>query len=149
MLPSEHSLASIRHATCLANADPHLPVVVSNNHHRAKPKPPATLEYLGHPGYVYNALIGEDMSGSEDRKEIERRIVTVTCEVLAVSEDAVDVKVDSIKDLAEDSLDQMRLYMALEDEFGGTISEEQLEAITSFKDVVDYIVSMHQGNPAK
>ena len=40
-------------------------------------------------------------------------------------------------------------HMALEDEFGGTISEEQLEAITSFKDVVDYIVSMHQGNPAK
>jgi hypothetical protein len=52
------SLANgIRDAARLANADPYLPVVVSNNHHSAKPKPPATFEHLGHASNVYNALI--------------------------------------------------------------------------------------------
>lgn len=84
------------------------------------------------------------MTGALSREEIERRVVSVACEVLVLPEDTVNVKVDSLKELAEDSLDQMRLYMALEDEFGGTISEEQLESIETFKDVVDYIVSMDQ-----
>lgn len=75
-------------------------------------------------------------------------MAAVTCEVLALPADAFDVKVDSIKELAEDSLDQMRLYMALEDEFGGTISEEQLESITTFRDVVDYIAGITQTPPA-
>lgn len=86
------------------------------------------------------------MTGALSREEIERRVVSVACEVLVLPEDTVNIKVDSLKELAEDSLDQMRLYMALEDEFGGTISEEQLESIETFKDVVDYIVSMDQNS---
>lgn len=79
------------------------------------------------------------MNDAMAREEIERRVAAVTCEVLALSADAFDVKVDSVKELAEDSLDQMRLYMALEDEFGGTIPEDKLESIETFKEVVDYI----------
>jgi acyl carrier protein len=87
------------------------------------------------------------MNGALNREEIERRVVSVACEVLVLPEGTVNVKVDSIIELAEDSLDQMRLYMALEDEFGGTIQEEQLESIETFNDVVDYIVSMDQNSP--
>jgi hypothetical protein len=42
---------------CLANANPDLSIVVANHNYGAKPKPPATFEYLGHAGNVYNAFI--------------------------------------------------------------------------------------------
>jgi acyl carrier protein len=41
-----------------------------------------------------------------------------------------------IEDLGADSLDLLSLFMALEDEFGGTISEEDTEGLTTLRDIV-------------
>ena len=60
-------------------------------------------------------------------------------EQLGVNE--ADVKSESsfVNDLGADSLDTVELVMALEEEFGIEIPDEDAEKITRVKEAVDYI----------
>ena len=42
-------------------------------------------------------------------------------------------------DLGADSLDQVELIMAMEEEFGISISDEEAEKIATVKNAIDYI----------
>ena len=55
--------------------------------------------------------------------------------------DAANVKNESsfIDDLGADSLDTVELVMALEEEFGTEIPDEQAEKITTVQQAIDYI----------
>ena len=55
------------------------------------------------------------------------------------------VKIDSsfVDDLGADSLDTVELVMALEEEFGCEIPDEEAEKITTVQQAVDYI-NKHQ-----
>jgi acyl carrier protein len=44
-----------------------------------------------------------------------------------------------VEDLGADSLDQVELIMAFEEEFGVEISDDEAEKIRKVKDAVDYI----------
>jgi acyl carrier protein len=48
-----------------------------------------------------------------------------------------------IEDLGADSLDLVEIVMALEEEFGGEISDEDAETIRTVGDAVQYIIA-HQ-----
>lgn len=76
---------------------------------------------------------------SLSREVIQERVLGVVAEVLAV--DMLNLNVDaSIPDsLAPDSLDQVRLYMTLEDEFEGTIPEVDLDKIDTIRDIIEYV----------
>ena len=76
---------------------------------------------------------------SLSREAIQERVLGVVAEVLAV--DILNLNVDaSIPDsLAPDSLDQVRLYMTLEDEFEGTIPEVDLDKIDTIRDIIEYV----------
>ncbi len=74
-----------------------------------------------------------------DSMNIEARVVGVLCEILFVEEASIDLDAVITEDLAPDSLDQMRLYMALEDEFQDTIPEEKMEALRTVRDIIKYI----------
>lgn len=60
-----------------------------------------------------------------------------------LSFDADDIKLESnlFEDLGADSLDAVELNMALEEEYGFSIPDEQLKDIKTVKDIVDYIDS--------
>jgi acyl carrier protein len=60
-----------------------------------------------------------------------------------LSVDEKDVKEDAsfIDDLGADSLDTVELVMALEEEFGMEIPDEEAEKITTVGDAVKYIES--------
>jgi acyl carrier protein len=73
------------------------------------------------------------------RDEIQSRIWSVVAEVLAIDTSNMSIDVSIPNDLAPDSLDQVRLYMTLEDEFGRTIPEQDLERIETIRDIVDYV----------
>ena len=76
---------------------------------------------------------------ASDTVSLEDRVLDIVREVLAI--DDGDVTLDSTirEDLAADSLDQLSLFMALEDEFGGSIGEEEAARLETLRDVVHHI----------
>jgi len=65
----------------------------------------------------------------------------IIAEKLGVSEDKVTPQASFVDDLGADSLDQVELIMALEDEFNIEIPDEDAEKIRTVKDALDYIES--------
>lgn len=72
------------------------------------------------------------MSAFEDVKAI-------IVEVLGVDPEKVTPEANFREDLEADSLDQVELIMAFEDKFGGEISDEEAQQITTVGEAVAYI----------
>jgi acyl carrier protein len=72
-------------------------------------------------------------------ENIQQRVIKVVVEQLDVKEE--DVKLDSafVDDLGADSLDQVELVMALEEEFECEIPDEDAEKITNVRQAVEYV----------
>jgi len=75
-----------------------------------------------------------------DREEIFTKVKALIVEQLGVDEDKVTLKADFREDLEADSLDLVELIMAFEEEFGGEISDEEAQEITTVGQIVDYLV---------
>ena len=67
------------------------------------------------------------------------RIKKIIVEQLGVNEDQVKPEAKFIEDLGADSLDTVELVMALEEEFGTEIPDEEAEKLQSVRDVVKFI----------
>jgi acyl carrier protein len=70
---------------------------------------------------------------------IEERVKEIIVEQLGVEEDAVKPEASFINDLGADSLDTVELVMALEEEFGTEIPDEEAEKITTVQQAIDYV----------
>ena len=70
---------------------------------------------------------------------IVERVKKIVAEQLGVNE--ADIKIDSsfVDDLGADSLDTVELVMALEEEFGIEIPDEDAEKMTNVGEAVRYI----------
>jgi acyl carrier protein len=67
------------------------------------------------------------------------RVKKIIVDQLGVEEDLVTIEAHFVDDLGADSLDTVELVMALEEEFGIEIPDEDAEKITRVKEAVDYI----------
>jgi acyl carrier protein len=76
-----------------------------------------------------------------EREEILDKVRSVTVEQLNVEEDDVVEDAAFVDDLGADSLDIVELVMALEEEFGIAIPDEDAESIKTVGDAVAYIDS--------
>ena len=72
-------------------------------------------------------------------EEVVSRIKKVITNHLGVKEDKVTENAKFIEDLGADSLDQVELVMAFEEEFKCEIPDEAAEKIITVKDAVDLI----------
>ncbi len=72
-------------------------------------------------------------------KSIEQRVKDIIVEQLGVNADQVTPEAKFIEDLGADSLDTVELVMALEEEFGHEIPDEDAEKLQSVGDVIKYI----------
>ena len=72
-------------------------------------------------------------------KTVERRVIEIIVEQLGVGEDEVALEASFIDDLGADSLDLVELIMAMEEEFGLEISDEEAEKIQTVQDVINYV----------
>src|ERR1700688_3409882 len=72
-------------------------------------------------------------------EEVETKVREIISEQLGVAMDQVTPGASFIEDLGADSLDIVELVMALEEEYGMEISDEDAEKIRTVKDVVNYI----------
>jgi acyl carrier protein len=67
------------------------------------------------------------------------RVKKIIVDQLGVEEETVTPEASFVDDLGADSLDTVELVMALEEEFGIEIPDEDAEKITRVKEATDYI----------
>jgi acyl carrier protein len=79
-----------------------------------------------------------------DNTAVEARVKAIIVRQLGVKEDEVAAEKSFVDDLGADSLDIVELVMAMEDEFGFEIPDEEAENIRTVGDAVSYI-NAHQG----
>jgi len=79
------------------------------------------------------------MVSSKEQSNVEARVLSVAQEVLAIDGEPPALDSSLIEDLGADSLDLLSLFMALEDEFGSTISEEDTDGLDTLRDIVNCI----------
>ncbi len=71
--------------------------------------------------------------------DIESRVKAIVIEQLGVDESEVTNESAFIDDLGADSLDTVELVMALEEEFGTEIPDEEAEKITTVQLAINYV----------
>ncbi|MGI6129005.1 MAG: acyl carrier protein [bacterium] len=67
------------------------------------------------------------------------RVKEIIVDQLGVDEDTVTLEASFVDDLGADSLDIVELVMALEEDFGIEIPDEDAEKIATVGDAVEYI----------
>ncbi|MCY3719105.1 MAG: acyl carrier protein [Anaerolineaceae bacterium] len=72
----------------------------------------------------------------------DERVKKIVIELLGVDEDRVVPEARFREDLEADSLDLVELIMAFEEEFGGEITDEDAQTITTVGEAVSYIEKM-------
>lgn len=70
---------------------------------------------------------------------IHERVVKIIVDLLGVEPEKVTMDARFREDLGADSLDLVELVMAFEEEFGGTISDEDAQQIKTVGDAIRYI----------
>ena len=71
--------------------------------------------------------------------DVFERTKNIIVDLLGVDPDKVKIESSFREDLEADSLDLVELIMAFEEEFGGEISDEQAQQITTVGQAVKYI----------
>ncbi len=74
-----------------------------------------------------------------DGENIAGKVIQLVADKLAIDPEQIVIESTFTEDLGADSLDVVELLMALEDEFGIQIDEEEAENIETIRDVVAYI----------
>jgi acyl carrier protein len=77
--------------------------------------------------------------------EVVGKVKKMVASQLGKSEEEISLESAFIEDLGADSLDLVELVMAMEDEFGLEISDEDAERIVTVQDVINHILEHKKG----
>ena len=70
---------------------------------------------------------------------LEEKVIKLVMEQLDVTSEQCVLEASFIDDLGADSLDIVELLMEMEEAFGVEIADEELEKISTIKDVIDFL----------
>lgn len=70
---------------------------------------------------------------------LEQKIIEIICEQLDVAKEDVSPEASFVDDLGADSLDQVELIMAMEEEFDISVPDEDAEKIATVRDAIEYV----------
>lgn len=85
------------------------------------------------------------VGGEKVSNDIFDKVKAIIVEQLGVDGEKVTPEARFREDLEADSLDLVELIMAFEEEFGGEISDEEAQGITTVGEAVAYIEKHLQG----
>jgi acyl carrier protein len=86
------------------------------------------------------------MEGINTMATTFERVRDITVELLGQDAEKVTAEARFREDLEADSLDLVELIMAFEEEFGGEISDEDAQKITTVGEAVEYIETRMRAN---
>lgn len=72
---------------------------------------------------------------------VEEKVKAIIVDQLGVAAEEVKPESSFVEDLGADSLDLTELIMAMEEEFGIEIDDEEAQKLIKVKDATDYILS--------
>ncbi|HBE96800.1 MAG TPA: acyl carrier protein [Verrucomicrobiales bacterium] len=72
-------------------------------------------------------------------ENIAEKVTEIIVEQLGVSADQVKPESNLIEDLGADSLDAVELVMAVEEEFGIEVPDEEAEKLRSVGDIISHV----------
>ncbi len=78
--------------------------------------------------------------GIQHEQEIVGKVKKMVASQLGKPEDEISLESAFIEDLGADSLDLVELVMAMEDEFGVEISDEDAQRIITVQDAISYVL---------
>ena len=70
---------------------------------------------------------------------LEEKVIKLVMEQLDVTKEQCVLEASFIDDLGADSLDIVELLMEMEEAFGVEIADEELEKISTIKDVINFL----------
>lgn len=76
--------------------------------------------------------------------DVQQRVVKIISDVLNKGENEIRPDASLLEDLQIDSLHQMTLFIALEDEFQFGMPPEEVTGVFTVKDIVDFIDKKQQ-----
>jgi acyl carrier protein len=110
-------------------------------------RPQRRLSTAGEAGFTPAEPLDDAHAGARTQKlrrgsfmePVADRVKKIIVDQLGVEEDLVTPDASFVDDLGADSLDTVELVMALEEEFGIEIPDEDAEKITRVKEATEYI----------
>ena len=72
------------------------------------------------------------------------KVCKMLAEQLGIGEDKIKPESEVVKDLGADSLDVVELMMALEDEYGVTLPEGEVENVKTVQDIVEMVSKLEK-----
>lgn len=85
---------------------------------------------------------------SSKSMSVQQRVLSVTAEVFNRKESEIRLDASIRDDLHASSLDQMTLFVALEDEFQRNLPPEEVTGLTTINDIIDFINRKLQETPS-
>jgi acyl carrier protein len=79
------------------------------------------------------------LNKEENFMTLEEKVIGIIVEQLDVTKEECLPEASFIDDLGADSLDLVELIMEMEETFGLTIADNELEKIRTIKDVIDFL----------
>ena len=83
--------------------------------------------------------LGEEQEAGMDMAEVQQRVSKILADNLSVPEEQVTAEARFQEDLDADSLDLVEAVLALEEEFGVSIPEEEMEGVQTVGQAVQLV----------
>ncbi len=78
-------------------------------------------------------------TGGVGMEALSERVNSIVTDQLGVDKESLSPEANLLDDLGADSLDVVELVMALEEEFGIEVPDDDVENIRTIRDIVKYI----------